>query len=71
MFLGNCENLVSKYGDFKHFFPSNVVVILPFFPKRKSFVCPWCPEVLFSLQCKNFAQKKKHWGARKIEIICI
>jgi hypothetical protein len=71
MFLGDSGNLLSKYGDFKHFFPSNVVT-LPFFPKKKiPLFVPGTLGFFFSLCSAKFAQKKKHWGERKIEIICI
>jgi hypothetical protein len=69
MFLGDSEN--SENGDFKHFFPSNVVT-LPFFPKKKNpLFVPGALGFFFLSAVQNFARKKKHWGERKIEIICI
>jgi hypothetical protein len=60
MFLGNSENLLSKYGDFKQYFSSNVVT-LPFFPKKNPLNVPGALR-FFSLCSAIFFPKAKALG---------
>jgi len=63
MFLGNSENLLSKYGDFKHFFSSNVVT-LPFFPHKNPLYVPGALG-FFSLCSAKLFPKEKALGCKE------